>query len=218
MINDDDKKSLFHLYPVMSRINREVVDQVLESCQMVLLSRGTRVFQELDACRAFPFVLSGDLRVYKQSEGGRELSLYHIRAGDACIVSAGCLLGEKVYNAVGLVQEDACVIMMPDLGFDRLMAEKAFRNHIFSLISNRVLGLMQLVEEVAFHRLDRRLAALLLGGGMEIHASHQELADELGTVREMITRVLNHFAEDGLISIGRGRITILDEQGLKQLL
>jgi len=218
MINDDDKNTLFHLYPVMSRVTSCVADQALESCQVVLLGKGTRIFHKLDTCRAFPFVLSGDLGVYKQSESGRELSLYHVGPGDACIVSAGCLLGDKVYNAEGLVKEDACLVMMPDLSFDLLMAEKVFRNYIFSMVSERVLGLMQLVEEVAFHRLDRRLAALLLTKGDTVHISHQELADELGTVREIVTRVLNHFSDAGMIDLGRGRIDILDDVGLKKML
>ena len=217
MISNTQIQGIYRLYPVMAEVDPLVAEEAMADCTAVTLNRGTRVFRELEACRAFPFVLSGELRVYKQSESGRELSLYHVGAGDACIVSAGCLLGDKIYNAAGQVREDALVVMMPDRAFDLLMAQKAFRDHMFSLISKRVVGLMQLVEEVAFHRLDRRLAALLLKKGLTIRASHQELVDELGTVREMVTRVLQHFARDGLVSLGRNRIDILDRGGLDML-
>ena len=95
------------------------------------------------------------------------------------------------------------------------MTSREFREFIFSLFSKRILGLMLLVEEVAFQKLDKRLATLLLRRGGRIDSSHQELADELGTVREMITRLLNSFSDTGLIELSRGRIEIVDEQALK---
>ena len=217
MITEQEKKTLFDLYPVLSELEKNVMDSALAACRRICLARGTGVFQELDVCQAFPFVLTGELRVYKASESGRQLSLYRVRAGDACIVSAGCLLGDKTYNAAGMVMEDVCLIMMPDPVFDRLMAEKPFSRFVFSLISTRVLELMQLVEAVAFHRLDRRLASVLLKSGPRIRISHQDLADELGTVREMVTRILNGFADTGLVSLGRGEIEILDPDGLSDL-
>ena len=215
MLTGDEKSDLFDLYPVLSHLKKDLVDEALADARILTLSTGTRVFDEFQPCRAFPFVLAGDLRVFKQSEGGRELSLYHVRAGDACIVSAGCLLGGTAYNAAGQVKEEGQMVMMPDSAFDRLMAAPEFRRFIFSLISDRIVGLMQLVEEVAFHRLDRRLAASLLRKGALIRISHQELADELGTVREMVTRVLHSFADEGLLTLGRGRIEIDDEAGLR---
>lgn len=214
MITSDEKTALFNLYPVLARMDNTLLDEVLAESQILALPAGTRVFEEFNPCRAFPFVLSGDLRVYKQSDGGRELSLYHVGAGDVCIVSTGCLLGRKSYNAAGVVKAEARLIMMPDQVFDRLMAVSVFRRFVFSLISDRIAGLMQLVEEVAFHRLDRRLAAALLRKGGVIRTSHQELADELGTVREMVTRVLHGFADTGLVELGRGRISVIDREGL----
>ncbi|MCG8619399.1 MAG: Crp/Fnr family transcriptional regulator [Desulfobacterales bacterium] len=215
MISGDERVALYRLYPVLEDLDEELVDEVLTEAQSQTLPRGTRVFDAFHPCRAFPFVLSGDLRVFKQSESGRELSLYHVRAGDACIVSAGCLLGSTPYNASGQVKAEARLIMLPDSAFDRLLAAPAFRRFVFSLISHRIVGLMQLVEEVAFHRLDRRLAGALKRKGAVIRISHQELADELGTVREMVTRVLHSFADEGLLALGRGKIEILDAEGLE---
>ena len=108
--------------------------------------------------------------------------------------------------------------MMASDAFENLMGSGIFREYIFSLFSKRVLELMQLVEEVAFKKLDQRLAALLLQRGGTVRMSHQELADELGTVREMITRVLKSFSDSGLIRLRRGQIDLLDQSALKQIL
>ncbi len=108
--------------------------------------------------------------------------------------------------------------MLTSNAFDDLLGYPAFREFIFSLISKRILELMQLVEEVAFHNLDKRLASLLIKQNKELKTSHQELADELGTVREIITRLLHSFSDTGLIKLGRGRIEICDKSALQKIL
>lgn len=210
-------KTLFGLYPALARIDRDLVVNAMNNSQAIELGAGTRIFHAPDPCQTFPFILSGRIRVYKPAPNGRELSLYTVGPGDACVVTAACLLGNEDYNASGIVKADCRVVMMPGPDFDRLMGEKIFREFIFSLFSRRVLNLMQLVEEVAFHKLDKRLAALLLKQGGTVAMSHQALADELGTVREIISRVLKSFSENGLISLGRAQIKILDEPGLREV-
>jgi CRP/FNR family transcriptional regulator len=178
---------------VLSEVDQELLTHVLSNAKLVTLKSGTVIFEELQPCNAFPFILSGNIRVYKQSVNGRELSLYS--------VTAGCLLGDKPYNASGLAKIDSMLVMMTANDFENLLSSKVFREFIFSLFSKRISELMQLVEEVAFQRLDRRLASLLLRRGRYIKMSHQELADELGTVREMITRVLKSFSDTGFDNV-----------------
>ena len=215
MINEKQMKHLYDLYPVLSKVDRVILTHALSNAKLITLKAGTLIFQELQPCDAFPFILSGNIRVYKQSVNGRELSLYSVTPGDACVVTAGCLLGDEPYNASAIVKMDSMLVMMPADDFENLLRSRVFRAFIFSLFSKRVLELMQLVEEVAFQKLDRRLASLLLRQGRYIEMSHQELADELGTVREMITRLLKSFSDTGLIIVGRERIEILDEPALK---
>jgi len=97
-----------------------------------------------------------------------------------------------------------------------MLTEPAFRAFVFSLFSERMAELMQLVEEVAFQKLDQRLAALLLGKGRVVHASHQQLADELGSVREMASRLLKRFEEQGLLRLGREKVEVPDPAGLRR--
>jgi CRP/FNR family transcriptional regulator len=218
MMNERQMERLFSLYPVLAEVDQELLTHVLSNAKVVTLKAGTLIFEELQPCNAFPFILSGNIRVYKQSVNGRELSLYNVTSGDACVVTAGCLLGDEPYNASGLVKMDSILVMMTAHDFENLLSSRVFRKFIFSLFSKRILELMQLVEEVAFQKLDRRLAAFLLRRGRHIEVSHQELADELGTVREMITRLLKSFSDTGLINLGRERIEILDESALKAIL
>ncbi len=217
MINDATRKDLIRKYPVLSDVAPQTLDSALANASLVCFEKGTILFESLSPCNAFPFVLSGKIRVFKQSVSGRELSLYTVGTGDTCIVSTGCLLGNAAYQAAGQVKQKAEMVMMDAKAFDTLLGYTPFREFIFSLISQRIVGLMQLVEEVAFHKLDKRLAGLLLDRGKVLKISHQELADELGTVREIISRLVNSFADDGMILPGRGKIEIIDDKGLKRI-
>jgi len=109
------------------------------------------------------------------------------------------------------------LVLLPQGLFNELLAQAPFRNFIFNLFAERMADLMRLVEEVAFRKLDQRLAALLLGKGRVVHATHQQLADELGSVREMISRLLKGFAELGLVALGREQIEIRDAAGLRRI-
>ena len=100
---------------------------------------------------------------------------------------------------------------------EALLGEAAFRDFVFALFSERIADLMQLIEEVAFRKLDQRLAALLLGKGQRVHTTHQQLADELGSVREIVSRLLKGFAEQGLVALSREQVEILDPAGLRVL-
>lgn len=208
---------LFEHYPIARLVPKAGILKALANAKVLNLKAGTTVFRELQACHAFPFILKGNIRVMKRSEQGREITLYNVAPGDACVVSAACLLGNKPYNALGLVQSDCQLVAMPGEDFDALMSIKVFREFIFSLFSKRVLGLMQLVDEIAFQKLDQRLAKFLLDNGPNVTISHQALADELGTVREMITRLLNNFADRGMVELKRGSVRVRNPLGLQTM-
>ena len=213
----DRYQRLFECYPVFALIPEDQVERALKDVRWVSLKTGAVVFEDLQSCNAYPFVLGGNVRVVKRSETGREIALYNVTPGDACIVSSACLLGNKPYNALGVVQSDCELLMMPANDFDHLLSIKVFREFIFSLFSRRVLDLMLLIGEVAFRKLDQRLARLLISKGTSVEMSHQDLADELGTVREMITRILSGFADRQWVRLNRGSIEIVDRQELERI-
>jgi len=210
-------EALVGLYPVLAKLPAGLLRRVCDTMQTLSIPSGTAVFDEHQPCRGFPFVLDGAIRVVKVSAGGRELPLYRVRAGESCIITSSCLLGHADYNARGVSEGQTTLALLPRQLFDEMLAEPAFRDFVFSLFSERVAELMQLVEEVAFRKLDQRLAALLLGKGRVVHATHQQLADELGSVREMVSRLLKGFAEQGLVRLGREQVEVLDAAGLREV-
>jgi CRP/FNR family transcriptional regulator, anaerobic regulatory protein len=205
------------LYPVLAKLPAALLKRIVDALQTLSVPAGTVVFDEHQPCRGFPFVLAGSIRVAKLSAGGRELPLYRVVAGESCIISSSCLLGHADYNARGVAEGPTTLALLPRPLFDEMLGEAVFRDFVFALFSERMAELMQLVEEVAFRKLDQRLAALLLGKGRVVHATHQQLADELGSVREMVSRLLKGFAGQGLVKLGREQVEVLDAAGLRKV-
>jgi CRP/FNR family transcriptional regulator len=141
-----------------------------------------------------------------------------VRPGELCIVTVSCLLGGEPYPATGVAETALSAVDLPRALILRLVAEHPpFREMAFKLFAERLTGLMQLVEEVAFRKLDQRLAAWLLARGSTIAASHQAIADELGSVREIVSRLLKQFEEQDWVRLGRERIEVLAPEGLRRL-
>ncbi|HOY00369.1 Crp/Fnr family transcriptional regulator [Zoogloea sp.] len=209
--------ALIALYPILATLTARTRQRLEARAQFLELPAGTTVFDERQACRGFPFVISGSIRVVKAAPNGRELPLYRVTPGETCIISSACLLGQAPYNARGVTEADTTLLVVPNEDFQALLGEQAFRDFVFQLFSERIADLMQLIEEVAFRKLDQRLAALLLGKGQRLHTTHQQLADELGSVREIVSRLLKGLAEQGLVALSREQIEILDPAGLRRL-
>ncbi|HEY0847002.1 MAG TPA: Crp/Fnr family transcriptional regulator [Noviherbaspirillum sp.] len=207
--------------PILASLPDNVLAQ-LSAQSVISLPGGTRVFETSSACGGFPILLSGTVRVFKHLANGRRIELYRVTPNEPCILSLGCLLGGGQYPASGVTHgETRMIVMPPGLFRDCLASNDAFRTSIFKALGDRLVHTMELVEEVTTLRLDVRLAASLLAhagsGGQAIAVTHQELADELGTVREMVSRVLDDFAHQGLVQLGRGRIQVTDPGRLRKL-
>jgi CRP/FNR family transcriptional regulator len=191
--------------------------KLLAAGQWLDVPAGTLLFDDRQPCEGFPFVATGSVRVVKAAPNGRELPLYRVAPGETCVISSSCLLAHEDYNARGVTEADTRLMLLPRRIFDELMAEPAFRDFVFHLFATRIAELMQLIEEVAFHKLDQRLAGVLLGKGRLLHVTHQQLANELGSVREIVSRLLKGFAAQQLVKLSREQIEILDPAGLRRL-
>lgn len=178
---------------------------------------GTLMFEELAPCQGFPLVLSGEVRVARGSPQGRSLELYRVGPGELCVVSACGLFGHSPLAAHGVAVAPTRVLMLSPAGFERWVAHEPFRHFVFGIFADRLADLMSLAEAVAFQRLDQRLAAALLGRGPTVNITHQALADELGTVREIVTRLLKRFERAGWVRLARERIELHDAAALRAL-
>jgi CRP/FNR family transcriptional regulator len=220
-VNDRETASvepeLRELYPPLAALAGPTLASLLGQATLVKLPAGTLLFGESSVCRQFPLVLEGSIRVAKVADG-RELQLYRVTPGESCVLTSSCLIGGRDYPATGVVESDVRLVVLPKQVFDELMANHPpFRQYVFGLFAERLTDLMTLVEAVAFHKLDRRLASVLLGHGRVVEATHQQLADSVGSVREIVTRVLRSFADQGLVRLGRGSIELLDAAGLRKV-
>ncbi len=179
---------------------------------------GTRLFDAGQACPGFPVLLEGSVRVGLASPDGRQLELYRVEPGELCVVSATCLFAGRTSLAVGEARSETLLRLIGPADFEQLCEQDpAVRRYVMGLLAERMAELFAFVEAVAFQRLDQRLATLLLARGPVLAQTHQQLADELGTVREIVTRLLRRFERDGLLRLGRERIELLDPEGLRSV-
>lgn len=182
---------------------------------------GTVLFQPGQACERLVLLTKGSVRVRMVSETGREIELYRVRPGDMCVMSVACLMGERPYQAEGIADGEIEGIAISRGLFRELLAQsEAFRETVIAVQTRRIFDLVSLVDELAFHRTEARLAARLLqraGRDDVVPETHQELALDIGTAREVVSRRLKRFEVQGLVALERGRVRILDRAGLGTL-
>jgi len=216
--NDQAMQHLRQVMPSLAGLPPALEQEVANNLRLMKLPAGTHVFSERDPCNGFPIVLSGRVRVSKELESGRELALYEVTPGESCVISTSCMLGSTRYGARGACATNAEIALIPRDTFDRLIAEhRPFREEVLQVFADRILQLMELVESIGFQRLDRRLAAALLGKGAKVSASHQEIAGRLGVSRESVSRLLKQFEQSGCVHLGRGAIEIADAAALRRI-
>lgn len=214
-----DRQKILDLYPALAGLPAERLAGLLPPLAVMQLPAGAQVFAERQPCQGFPLLIAGSIKVVKLAASGRELLLYRVVPGGSCIITSSCLLGRSDYNARGIAETPLTLAVLPVAEFAALMLDHPpFRDFVFHLFAERIGELMQLVEEVAFARLDQRLARLLLARhASTLNVTHQQLADELGSVREIVSRLLKGFAAQGLVALGREQLSIVDRGGLQKL-
>jgi CRP/FNR family transcriptional regulator len=182
---------------------------------------GSWIYREGGPCEAYLILLSGQIRVQKTGANGREIILYRVGPGETCVVTTACLMCGIDYDAEGIAETDILAQALPRAQFRELLADsEMFRDFVFRTYGSRISSLLMRIEEVAFGRIDQRLASRLLDcgrGKTEIAATHQELAVELGTAREVVSRQLKEFERKGWIRLGRGNVVLLNEHELHSM-
>lgn len=176
--------------------------------------QGVSIYSEGDRCIYMAFVLSGSVRIYKSSEGTREITLYRIGPGQSCILTTSCLLSDRRFSAKSITEEDSTIVLIPsEIFLDWFNRYDAWRQYVFDLLSSRLNEVIDVVEEVVFRRLDSRIADYLynkyLPDNLSLKITHAEIASELGTSREVVSRILKDFERLGLLTQHRGIISLL---------
>jgi len=198
-------------HSVLETLPGELQKDALESIQVMRLPPGKILFRAGEHCQGLPLMLSGAVKVQMTCVSGNSIVLYRMGADDICTLSIGCLMTGYGYRAEAIVEEESEAAMIPRGLFDRLMDQSAaFRLAIMESYGRRLDDLMLLVEEVAFRRMDERLDEWLSARRSPIHITHQELAVELGTAREVVSRLLKELERKGRVQLSRGRIDLIE--------
>jgi CRP/FNR family transcriptional regulator len=214
-MNRSDREKIARSYPVMAELPADLLRKVEETARPIQAPAGRRLFDEGRPCIHYPLLVDGTIRASKLGPDGHEILLYRLNPGESCVITVVALLGGTPYPAVGTAETSLTLFGVPRSLFeDLVLKSSAFRTFVFQSLSQRMARLMALIDDVAFRRLDQRLASRLLRHREPITATHQMLADELGTTREVVSRTLESFQESGMLRLGRKRIEILDRHGL----
>lgn len=207
---------LLTLYPALAHVAPSL-NGLEGTANSITVGAGTILFDENAECQGFPLVLEGEIKVSRHSSDGRSLELYRVVSGELCLVSSASLFQRTPLSAQGVSTRPTRIMLISPAMFHHWLATPEFRDAILGLFADRMADMMSLVDAVAFQRLDQRLAAALLGRGPSLALTHQQLANELGTVREMVSRLLRRFERDGWVELARERILIHDSKALRAL-
>lgn len=210
------KREILARIPFFAAASAELREAFAASGSVVRLRAGEFFLREGDACGQFAVVVSGRLRVFKLAESGHEITLYHVGPGEACPLNVACILSDRPVPAMAVAEEDSEAVVTSAATFRRWVAEhEPLRTFVFQMFSSRLAEVMSLVEEVAFRRMDQRLAHRLLelfhpdaDARGSVAITHAELAADLGTAREVVSRLLKEFERLGAIELARGHIQL----------
>jgi CRP/FNR family transcriptional regulator, anaerobic regulatory protein len=204
------------LYPALAHVTPSLATLGLAAAPITVAAH-TILFDTHTACQGFPLVLEGEVRVSRHAPDGRSLELYRVVPGELCLVSSASLFRSTPLAAQGISTRPTRLLLIPPSVFAQWLETAPFRNAVLGLFAERMADLTGLIDAVAFQRLDQRLAACLLGRGQSLALTHQQLASELGTVREMVSRLLRRFEREGWVELAREQILIRDSAALRTL-
>lgn len=220
MITPEQYQRIVPALPMLRPATPQLIQAFQQATYLAHIPAGKDVFVEGDQANAIALLVSGVVRVYKIGDTGREITLYRFGLGESCILTANAILSHQSFPAIATVEQDATAVMIPaDTFRDWIRRHDLWRDFVFDLLSQRLISIMLIVDEVTFQRMGTRVATLLLQRRDQhnhIHITHQEIASELGSSREVISRILSSFAAQGALHVERGKISILNPQRLQK--
>lgn len=219
MIDQEQYSRIARVLSILQRADPQLVRAFQQEAFFARIPAGRDVFVEGDRADAIALLISGVVRVYKIGETGREITLYRFGHGESCILTANAILSQQSFPAIATVEREAEAVMIQAETFrDWVRRYDLWREFIFDLFSQRLSLVMAVVDEVVFRRMDTRLAAFLRNRSRfqnPLRITHQEIAAELGSSREVISRLIEDFASEGIVRSGRGMIEVLDFDSLE---
>lgn len=205
----------------LAGLEDSIRDVLVSQSRIVTVPEGAVIFGPGKAPENLLLLLDGTVRVQQVSDNGREIVLYRVHSGESCVLTTACLLAYEDYSAEGIAETDVRAVAVPRGVFEELIAKSAtFRRFVFTAYSKRITDLFFVIEEIAFRRVDIRLAQKLLAlarDGDRVTVTHHQLATELGSAREVVSRQLQEFQRRDWVRLARGTVEITDRAALEIL-
>lgn len=206
----------------LRRLPDDLRRDLVDGSKVISVPAGTQIFEPGQSADNLLLLLAGTVRVQQRSDTGREVILYRVNAGESCVLTTACMLAFEDYAADGIAETDVTAVAIPRATFDDLAGRSdIFREFVFKAYSRRITDLFTLIDDIVFQRMDVRLAARLTELADKddvVHATHQVLATELGTAREVISRTLAEFQRRGWVEQSRGQVRLIGRTGIDRLL
>jgi CRP/FNR family transcriptional regulator len=208
-------------FPVWNKIDEKQQEELKKSALIKKFEKGTSLHNVVGTCSGLFIVISGQIRVFIISETGKEITLYRLFDRDACLFSAACMMNNIQFDICIEAEKPTETILIPSPVYKKLSDESlSISNFNNQLMASRFSEVMWLVEQISFTSMDKRLAAYLLEqsaiyDSTTINLTHESMANDLGTAREVISRMLKYFQNEGLVSVFRGGVSILNMDKLQ---
>ena len=215
--------SIAKYFPVFSKLTPQQQQMVLDYTAIRTVPAGTVVHNGAVECTGFLLVRSGQLRAYTLSEEGREVTVYRLFDHDCCLFSAACIMSSLQFDVIIETEKDSDIFIIPPSVYQKLMNESLpVSQYTNDLMASRFSEVMWLMEQIMWKSFDKRLAAFLveeaaIEGTNLLKVTHEKIANHMGTAREVVTRMLRYFQNEGLVKLTRGTIEITNEAGLNAL-
>ena len=213
-----------HLCPIWDKLAPAHQQLISRTIVPRTLGKGAVLHDGSADCAGLVLIKSGQLRAYILSEDGREITLYRLLDQDICLFSASCVMRSVQFEIMICAEKDSEVYILPPHIFKRIMDESApLANYVNELMATRFSEVMWLIEQIMWKSVDKRLGSFLLDesaleGSYELKLTHEAIANHLGTAREVVTRMLRYFQNEGHVKLTRGTVEITDREGLEKLI
>lgn len=214
MINALDK------LPFWNKLSKSQQEYIMQNTVIRQYEKGSSIFSYGNSCLGMTYIINGSIRVYINSEEGREITLFRLKEDSTCVLSASCVINQISFDTHMEAEEDCDILIINSSAFKRITEENIYvRCFMYELMTERFSSVMWTMQQILFSKFDRRLAAFLVNeykrtGSKKIHMTHEDIAKQVNSVREVTSRMLKRFASDGYIEIGRGNIIIRDIDSL----
>ena len=209
-------------FPLWTKLNKSQQERIRASLLFRKVKKGTMLHDGTLDCTGLFLVRDGQLRAYILSEEGREITLYRLFERDMCLLSASCIVHSLQFEVMIAAEKDTSLWVIPADVYKAIMEESpAAANYTNELMASRFSDVMWLIEEIMWKSLDKRIADFLMEeaaieGSNRLQMTHETIANHLGTRREVVTRMLRYFQEEGLVKLSRGVVEITDEKKLAE--